>query len=98
MLEAHHEDHEIDYEQQDDRDLKDEHPTIGLVVIEQLIEVVEGLEFAVDGLVPITQVKASCDIFIDAGEMPVAKKFRDIGSVENQRKGHSGHPKNFRSV
>jgi len=36
-LHAHHQDHQVNYEQQHNRHLQDEHPAVGPIVIEQLI-------------------------------------------------------------
>ena len=77
-LDAKKQDHEVDHKQQHDCHFEDEHPTIGLIVIEQLVKVVECLQLFVDRPVPIAKVKTGGDSLIDSRQMPITKKLADV--------------------
>lgn len=66
---------EVDDEEEDDGRFEDEHPAIVAVGLEELVEFVEGLEFFVDGFLPVGEVEAGGDGLVDAGEVPVAEEF-----------------------
>ena len=70
---------QIDNEQQHNGRFEDQHQAIGLVVLEQLIQVVERLEFFVDRPVPIAQMKAGGDVLVNSREVPIAEEFGDVG-------------------
>src|SRR5678815_3587990 len=74
----HEENDEIDDEEQDDGGFQDEHPTIVLIVLQDLVEITERLQLLFHGLMPIAQVKARGEVLIEPGEMPVSKKLRDV--------------------
>jgi hypothetical protein len=46
-FQSHHQNHQVNDEQQHDGRFQNEHPTVGLVVLERLVKVVERLELAV---------------------------------------------------
>ena len=70
---------QVDDEQQDDGDFQDQHEAVVAVALEELVEVVEGLELVVDGVVPVGEVEAGGDGLVDAGEVPVAEELGDVG-------------------
>lgn len=77
-----HDNHnQIDDEEQDNGRFEDEHPAVGLVVVEKLVEVVERFDFFVDVFMPFGEVKTGGDHVVDAGEMPIADEFRDVGKL-----------------
>jgi hypothetical protein len=55
---------QIHDDQQDDRRFQDHHPTVILVVLQELVKIIEGFKFLVDGAMPIGQVKAGRDIVV----------------------------------
>src|SRR5690348_8404687 len=84
MLQSHEEKNQINDEQQDNRSLQHQHPAVGLVVLEQLVEVVEGFEFDVDGPVPVAQMEPGGNVFINASKVPVTKTFGDVQKLITQ--------------
>src|ERR1700722_9042550 len=78
MLQAREEDDEVYDEEQDDGAFQDEHPARVLVLLEELVEVVQSFEFAVDGAVPIAEMEAGGDVFVNAGEVPVTEELGDV--------------------
>src|ERR1044071_5206713 len=64
----------VDDEEKHDGDFERKHPAVLLVGFAELVKVVEGFHFLVDGAVPVAQVKARRDGFVDARHMPVAEK------------------------
>lgn len=78
-LESDNQDDEVDDEEEDDGGFEDHHPAVVVVLFEDLIHGIEGVEFFVDGAVPVGEVEASGDGLVDSGEVPVAEEFRDIG-------------------
>ena len=81
LFESHNQHDEVDDEEQDDGDFEQEHPAVIVILLEKLVHVVEGLEFFVDGAVPVGEVKTGGDGLIDAGEVPVAEEFGDVGKL-----------------
>ena len=75
-LQPHEEDDQINDEEQDDGGFQDQHSAVGLVVVEKLIQVVEGLEFFVNCPVPVREVEPAGNIFVDAREMQVRVSLR----------------------
>src|SRR5688500_14089388 len=75
----HEDEDEVDDEEEDDGGFEDEHPAVGLVVLEELVEVVEGADFFVNESMPFAEVEARGDGVMHAGEVPVADKFGDVG-------------------
>src|SRR5882724_6062208 len=69
----------VDDEQQYNRDFQDQHPSVGLVMIEQLIQIIERLKFSMDRPVPIGQVKPGRNILVNSRKVPIAEELRDIG-------------------
>ena len=54
-----HEEHDqVDDEEEDDGGFEDEHPAVGLVVLEELVKVIESADFFVDEAMPFAEVKA----------------------------------------
>src|ERR1035437_3562780 len=70
--------HQVNHEQQHNGRFENHHPAVGLVVLEQLIEVVERLQLAVNGPVPVAKMEAQGDSFVNPRQMPVAKKLGDV--------------------
>ena len=56
-FQPHHQHHQVYDEQQHDGRFQHEHPTVGLVVFQQLVEVVERLELAVNRAMPVAEVE-----------------------------------------
>jgi hypothetical protein len=73
------EDDEVDDEEEDDGDFEGEHPAVVAVLGEELVEIVEGTEFGVDSAMPVREMEAGGDVFVEAGKMPIAKEFGDVG-------------------
>src|SRR5436305_7410554 len=71
-------DHQVDDEQQHDRQLQHQHRAVVLIGAEDLVEVVQGLELVVDRAVPVGQVEAVGQPLVDARQVPVAEEFGDI--------------------
>ena len=69
---------EVDDEQKHDGDLQREHPAVHAVLVEELVKLVEGLEFFVDGVMPVGQVETRGEALVDAREVPVAEEFGDV--------------------
>ena len=70
---------QVDNEKQHDGGLEDHHPAIGLVLVKDLVKVIEGFEFLFDRALPVRQMETGGDAGINAGEVPVAEEFGDIG-------------------
>src|SRR5262249_34839073 len=66
-------------EQQHDGDFQDEHPTVRLVMVQQLIQIIQSLQFAIDSSVPISEVEAGGNFLVNASQVPVAKELGDVG-------------------
>ena len=77
-FETNEKNHQIDNEQQHDGRFQQEHPAVGLIVIQELIQVIESLQFTCDSAMPITEMEAGGDILVDAGEVPIAEELGDI--------------------
>ncbi len=69
---------QVNDEQQNDRDFQNHHPTVGLVLLEQLVEIRQRLELAFDVPVPFTQVKTARQLLVNPCQVPVAEKFGDV--------------------
>src|SRR5439155_22112096 len=80
-FQAEKENHQVDDEQQHNRHFQDQHPAVSLVMIQQLIEIIQGFQFPVHRSVPIAQMKSSGDIFVNACQVPIAEKLADIGQL-----------------
>ena len=52
-FEAEKKDYQVNDEQENDCDFEDKHPSIALIVIQQLVKVIEGLELVIYGFMPI---------------------------------------------
>ena len=78
-LQPHDQNHQIDNEEQHDGGLENDHPAIVLVVLEELIEIVERLELAVDRSMPVAEMKARSNTFVDARKMPVPEELGGVG-------------------
>src|SRR5258708_12572345 len=72
--------YQIDDEEQHNGHFENEHPTIRLVMIEQLVQVVEGLQLAVNGSMPIRQMETRRNIFVNPSQIPIPQQF---GAVAN---------------
>src|SRR5581483_8476444 len=79
MFQSQNQDHKVNDEQQHDGHFQGQHPPVVLVVLEQLIEIVKGLELAIDGAMPVAQMKPGGNVFVNAREMPIAKKLGNVG-------------------
>src|SRR5678816_4173450 len=77
-FQTEHQKHEIDDEQQHNGGFQNQHPPVRAVVLQELVKIVEGLEFLIDGAVPVRQVKTRGDALIKSGQMPVAEEFGDV--------------------
>src|ERR1017187_6192042 len=79
-LQPKEQNHQVNHEQQNDGHFQNQHPAVGLDVVEQLVEVVQRLQFAPDGFVPVGQMKSRGNVFVNARQMPITKEFRgEIG-------------------
>src|SRR5713226_5050841 len=78
-FESKEKNHQVDDEQQHDRHFQDQHPAVGLVMIQQLIEIIQGFQFPVHRSVPIAQMKSRRNVFVNASQVPIAKELADIG-------------------
>src|ERR1700679_1843314 len=81
MFHAHEQHHQVNHEEQHDGDFQDNHHAVVLIVLEQLVEVVQRLELAVHGAMPVAEMESGGDVFVDAREMPVAEKLGDVGKL-----------------
>ena len=57
-LQPHEEDHQINDEQQHDGGFEYHHPAVVLVMLQELVEIIERLEFAIDGPMPFGKVES----------------------------------------
>jgi len=80
------EEDDVDDEEEAHGDFEDEEVAVEAVGLEELVEVVEGFEFFVDGFVPFGEVETGGDGLVDAGEVPVAEELGDVGEFI----GHAG--------
>lgn len=48
-------------------------------MLEELVKIIQSADFIVDVLMPLAEVEAGSDHVVNAGEMPVAHEFRDVG-------------------
>jgi hypothetical protein len=65
--------YDIDDEQQDDRGFEHDHPEIGPVLVEKLVEVGQSPELDIDDLVPVAQVEPVGQALVDLRQVPIAK-------------------------
>src|SRR5258706_16186384 len=77
-LQSQEQNHQINYEQQHDRDFQNQHPPIRLIVIKQLIQIVQGFQLPIDCPMPIAQMKSGRNIFVNSRQVPIAEKFGDV--------------------
>ena len=70
---------QIDNEQQHNGRFEDQHQAIGLVVLQQLVKIVQRLQFFIDRPVPIAQMKAGGDVLVNSRQMPITEEFGDVG-------------------
>src|SRR5436190_19658289 len=80
-FDAEDKNHKIDHKQQNNRNFQDQHPPVGLVVIEQLVQIIQGLQLVVDSAMPVGEMKSSRNILVDPGKVPVAKELSDVGEL-----------------
>src|SRR5438094_7403364 len=80
-FESDEEQNQINHEQQHNGRFEDQHQAIGLIVLEQLVQIVERLEFFINCAVPIAKMKAGGDVLVNAREVPIAEEFGDVGEL-----------------
>lgn len=77
-LQPQQQDDQINDEQEHNGHFQYHHPFVRLVVLEQLIQVVQRLQFPIDRPMPIRQVKTARYLFVDAREVPITEEFRRV--------------------
>src|SRR6266567_2393798 len=80
-FQAQEQNHQINHEQQHDRYFQYQHPAVGLIVVEQLIEISQGLELSINGPMPIGQMESGRNVLVNARQVPIAEEFCDVGKL-----------------